>query len=709
MNKKPVRILIVEDESIVAMDLKNSLQVLGYQVVGAVCCGEDAIAQALAARPDLMLMDIMLKGEMDGVQAAEAIHAQLDIPVIFLTACADDATLQRAKVTGPFGYLLKPFEEWELRGHIEIALYKHEMEKRLRESEERYSLATQGANDGLWDWNLDSNEIYFSPRWKSMLGYEDGQMGSSPEDWLRRVHSGDAVQVREKLKEHILGKSSHFECEYRILDAAGAYRWVLCRGLAMRNSDGKATRFAGSQTDITDRKVYNPLTGLPNRILLMDRLERSLKRVKRQPSYAFAVIGLDMDDLKMVHDSLGHHVADHLLEEIAARIQGCLSSQDTVAHGGDYDFVLLRDEIKDAKDALQVAARLHREMERPFHVDGQTVYITATTGITLSTRDYTCPEEMMRDATTAMHRAKAAGKGRCEVFDRDMRASIVARIKLEADLRKAFEKCEFKVHYQPIVCLKTGRMAGFEALVRWQRSGGLLLPAEFLAHAESTDLILPLEHWVLREACSQLARWQSRFPSEEPLTVNVNLCAKHYSNSGLVMELKDILRRSGLDPKSLRLEITESALMEDTDTIARRLAEIRDLNIQIHMDDFGTGYSSLSYLHRFPITTLKIDRSFVSDMGLNGENWKIVQAIVSLAQNLGREVIAEGIENIMQVRMLQSLGCQYGQGYYLSKPIDPDGIETLIAGQSDWASALGVDISQALPFPAARDQSALIS
>ncbi len=707
MPRKPIRILVVEDESIVAMDLKNSLQVLGYEVVGTVCCGEDAIAKAMESRPDLMLMDIMLKGEMDGIQAAEAIHEHLDIPVIFLTACADDVTLQRAKITGPFGYLIKPFEEWELRGHIEIALYKHDMERRLRESEERYSLATQGANDGLWDWDLVSNLIYFSPRWKEMLGYEDGQVGSSPEEWFKRLHSADVNQVREKLDQHLMGKSSHFECEYRILDAAGTYRWVLCRGLALRDPAGKATRCAGSQTDITDRKVYNPLTGLPNRILLMDRLERAIKRMKRLSNYSFAVIGLDVSDLKMIHDSLGHLLADQLLAQVAGRIQGCLSMQDTVAHCGEYDFILLCEEIRDARDALQVANRLHRAMEQPFQVDSQTVYVAATTGITVSNRDTACPEELLRDATTAMHRAKAAGKGRCEVFDHDMRTAILARIHLEADLRKAFDRREFKVHYQPIVCLKSGRMAGFEALVRWQRPSGLLLPGHFLPLAESTDLILPLENWVLHESCCQLAKWQSLFRTDQPLTMNVNLCAKHYSSPDLVPELKDVLHHSGLEPQTLRLEITESTLMENSETIARRLSEIRGLNVQIHMDDFGTGYSSLSYLHRLPITTLKIDRSFVNDLGLNGENLKIVQAIVNLAQNLGREVIAEGIENITQMRMLQSLGCEFGQGYYLSKPLDPNAIEGLATGQNPWAAAVGVDISQYLPFAVKDPQASL--
>ena len=700
MASKQVRILVVEDETIVALDLKNSLKMLGYDVVGTACSGEEAIAKADQTRPDLVLMDIILKGKMDGVQAADSIRATLNIPVIFLTACADERTLQRAKVTEAFGYLLKPFEERELHGHIEIALYKHHMERALRESEERYSLATLGANDGLWDWNLESKEIYYSPRWKSMLGYEEAQIGRSPDDWFKRMHPADRAGVEKKLAQHISGLSSHFESEYRILDASGTYRWMLCRGLALRNSSGEAHRMAGSQTDITDRKVYNPLTGMPNRILLMDRLERSLKRILRQQTCSFAVIALDVDGLKMINDSLGYVLADQLLVQVARRIQGCLSSQDTVAHCGNDDFVLLLEDIKDARNATIAAARVLREMEQPFQLDGQTVYVTATAGITLGTKDCARPEELLRDASTALHRAKAAGKGRCEIFDRDMRAAAVARLKLESDFRKALDRHEFRVHYQPIICLRTGRLTGFEALVRWQRPSEMVFPGDFIALAESADLIVPLENFVLRTSCAQVAKWQSAQSPDDLLTLSVNLSAKHYSHPDLVKELKDILHSTGLAPGNLCLEITESVLMENTETITETLSGIQDLNVQVHMDDFGTGYSSLSYLHRFPIDTLKIDRSFVGNLGMSKETWKIVQAILQLAQNLGMDVIAEGIENLMQMRMLQSLGCQYGQGYYFSKPLDPREITSLLARQFPWAVAFDKSGGRVLPFAA---------
>ena len=675
------RILVVEDETIVSLDLQNSLKILGYKVVGAASNGPDAIAKAESARPDLVLMDIILKGDMDGVQTAEAIHARLNVPVIFLTACADEATLQRAKVTEPFGYMIKPFEERELHSHIEIALYKHRMEKQLRESEERYFLATQGSNDGLWDWNVQEQKIYFSPRWKSMLGYAESVIGTSPMDWLNRIHPSDREQVEKRIAQHLSGTNSHFESEYRILDAKGEYRWVLCRGLARRDDKGNAHRIAGSQTDITDRKVYNPLTGLPNRILFIDRLEYAMKRAKPQTK-AFGVAVIEVGDVKTIASSLGYVCADRLICEIARKIQGCLSANDTVAHFGNDDFVLLLEEVADGKSAAIAASRLQRELEKPSQIDGQPVYISPHTGITLCTHEYIHPEELVRDAYAAMQRAKAEGNGRFEIFDRKMRSSAIARLKLEADLRSALENEQFRIHYQPITCLKTGRLAGVEALVRWQRMGELLLPSDFLSIAESTDLLVPLERWVLKESCMQMARW--KLADEVPLTLNVNLCPKHYSDPNLVQEVREVLQRSGLAPQRLRLEITESALMNDTESLSKTLTDIRAMNVQLHMDDFGTGYSSLSYLNRFPINSLKIDRSFVGNLGLCEETWKIVQAIVNLGKNLEMELIAEGIENIMQLRMLQTLKCDYGQGYYFAKPLEPDEVKRLIAAPPPW-------------------------
>jgi diguanylate cyclase (GGDEF)-like protein/PAS domain S-box-containing protein len=425
------------------------------------------------------------------------------------------------------------------------------MEKQLRESEERYFLATQGANDGLWDWDLSGNKIYFSPRWKSMLGYEDGRIGSTPNDWFSKIHPADREQVEKGIGRHLNNKSSHFESEFRILDSDGVYRWVLCRGLARRDKNGKAHRFAGSQTDITDRKVYNPLTGLPNKILFIDRLEHLLRsrHPQRKP---FAVAVVEVGGLRTIASSFGYIFADRLLGQVAQIIQKCLSSNDTIAHFRNDDFGLILEQSQDAKQAANAASRLLRDLDRPFQIDGQSICVAAFVGITQCTHEYTCPDELIRDAYAAMHRVKDSGQGRVEIFDRKMRSSVVARLKLEADLRRAFEQNDFKIHYQPIVNLKTGALVGFEALLRWQKQNTLMYPEDFLSIADATGLLIPLERWVLIESCMQMAQWTAEH--DVPLTLNVNLCPKHYTNHSLIEELKQALQRSGLDPRLLHLE-----------------------------------------------------------------------------------------------------------------------------------------------------------
>jgi diguanylate cyclase (GGDEF)-like protein/PAS domain S-box-containing protein len=690
----PIRILVVEQDSGFALDLQSSLRKLGYEVIGIAPSGSEAITKAENTHPDLVLMDFILMGNMDGIQTADAIHTRLNVPVIFLADTPDEQILQRAKITQPFEYLIKPFSEHELHSSVEFALYKHRMEKQLSDSEERYSLATQGANDGLWDWNVQSKEINFSPRWKSMLGYNDFQIGGSPMDWFDKIHPADRERVEQKISSHLAGTSSHFESEYRILDASGTYRWMLCRGLARRDSKGKAYRIAGSQTDITDRKVYNPLTGLPNSILFMDRLEHALKSTKPHIK-AFGVAVIEAGNMKAIAADHGWIFADQVLCHIARKIQGCLSAQDTVAHFGEKDFMLLMEEVNDGKQAAMAASRLQRELEQPIQIDGKTVPIAPFIGITIRTRDYAYPDELIRDAYTAMQRVKDSGNGRIEIFDKKMRSSAVARLKLEADLRRALERREFSIHYQPIVHLTTGKVSGLEALVRWQHHSGLIYPKDFLSVIESMKLLVPLERWILINSCTQMAQWQVRYGAS--LTLNVNLCANHFEDPNLAKEVKEALRRSGLEPQCLRLEITESALIDNPDAVSRTLAQIRAMNVQLHLDDFGTGYSSLSCLNRFPISSLKVDRSYVGSLGLNDESLRIIQAISALGKNLHMDLIAEGIENITQLRLLQSLKCEYGQGYYFARPMEPDAIEKIVFGQLPWIVAFETDDAGKLP------------
>ncbi|MBV9866702.1 MAG: EAL domain-containing protein [Abitibacteriaceae bacterium] len=565
----------------------------------------------------------------------------------------------------------------------------------LRVAEERYALAVRGANDGLWDWNLQSNEIYYSPRWKAMLGYNDDEIGNSPEEWFKRIHPEDARRVRAELKQHLDGESPHFESEYRIFHKDGNIRWMLCRGLQVPGKAGQAARMAGSQTDITGRKeaeaklvhnaFYDSLTGLPNRALFMNHLEQAIGRAKRRPDYLFAVLFLDLDRFKNVNDSLGHTKGDELLKQVAQRVSECLRPGDTPARLGGDEFTLLLDDIHDVSDATRVADRFQRELAKPYELNGTEVFTNVSIGIALSTTHYDYPEDVIRDADTAMYRAKALGTGQHQVFDAAMHAHAVALLRLETDLRRALERQNFHVYYQAIVSLETGHIAGFEALARWQHpTRGLVPPGEFIAIAEDTGIIISIDHWVLREACRQTHAWQERYGFNPPLTISANLSSKQFAQADLVSQLERIIGSTDFNPGNLKLEITEGVIMQNTEAAAEMLLEMKKLGLQLSIDDFGTGYSSLSYLHQFPLDNLKIDRSFVNRIGPNGENSEIVRAIVTLAKNLGMKVIAEGVETADQLAQLRLLGCEYGQGYYFSKPITGEEAANLLAKNPQW-------------------------
>jgi PAS domain S-box-containing protein/diguanylate cyclase (GGDEF)-like protein len=688
-----VRMLVVEDERIVSMDLQRRLKAMGYEIAGAAVSGEEAIEKAEKLRPDMVLMDIMLDGELDGTQAAEIIRSRFNIPVIYLTAYADSATLERAKITEPFGYILKPFEERELHGHIEIALYKARMEKKLKDSEERYVLATMGANDGLWDWDLKSQSIYFSPRWKSMLGYNESEIGHHPREWFSRLHPEDRSRVKQQVAAHITGKAQHFESEYRILCKDGSYRWALTRGLALIDANGKAQRIAGSQTDITERKLYEPLTGLPNRILFADRIQSTLDR-GRSDSSRFAVLSIKIVDFKEVAN--GHNGdRDELFLQIAERAKEVLREGDTLAHIGEETLGALIVNVRDPSEANSLAARVLENLNRPFCVDVQRVYFQSSIGIAWS-GGYFSSEDLLRDSATAMGRASLSGRSGIEVFDEKMRHHVAVRVQKESDLRRAIEREEFQVYYQPIVSLDSGKLAGFEALVRWAHRDGLRLPADFIPLAEDTGLIIPIERFVLQNAIKQMREWNARLKLGPEITMSVNLSPQHYSEPDLVDEVKELLAATGFDPRMLKLEITESALMRDTEAVSRTLAQLDELNIKLAMDDFGTGYSSLSALHQFPIKTLKIDRCFVSNLGRRTESRKIVQAIVSLGRNLGMDVTAEGVENERQIVELQAFDCSHAQGFLFSKPMSREETSRLLAERKQWFTEGGIIVEDGL-------------
>jgi diguanylate cyclase (GGDEF)-like protein/PAS domain S-box-containing protein len=560
----------------------------------------------------------------------------------------------------------------------------------LKESEERYALAAQGANDGLWDWNLKSGRVYYSPRWQSMLGYEPGEVGDAPEAWLERIHPDDQGRVRADLEAHLAGLAPHFESEHRVRHRDGDYRFVLSRGLVVRDGQGQALRLAGSQTDITSRKraeeqilhdaLHDPLTGLPNRNLFLDRLGQAVGRRRRHGDYHFAVLFLDLDRFKVVNDSLGHLAGDALLTGLARRLIACVRAEDTVARLGGDEFAILLDDIEDARDATRVAGRIQEELKRPVTVEGHDVVSTASIGITLDDRRERRPEDLLRDADTAMYRAKERGRDRHEIFDDEMHARAVAALHLEGDLRRALERNGLALAFQPIVSLATGRPVGFEALVRWPHpERGFVAPDEFVPLAEETGLVLPLGHFVLREACRTAREWLDAAGAGPAPSISVNISAREFGQPGLVERIEGLLREHRLPPACLRLEITESLIMEDPDEAVVRCLALRELGIGIDIDDFGTGYSSLSYLRRFPVDSLKIDRSFVGGMEASAEDQEIVRAILGLAVALGIRTVAEGIETEEQLARLRQLGCALGQGYLFAAPLPASQALSLVA------------------------------
>ncbi|HJS29829.1 MAG TPA: EAL domain-containing protein [Anaerolineales bacterium] len=579
-------------------------------------------------------------------------------------------------------------EEANQRLQIQMAELETTREA-LQESEQRFSLAAQGANDGIWDWDIRTDQVYYSDRWKSMLGLAEAVLDPSIESWLGRIHRDDIGQVRADLHAHLEGATNLFESEHRILHKNGTYLWVLSRGLAVKDAGGVAYRMAGSQTDTTERKkaeeqllydaFHDSLTGLPNRALFIDRVGRAIERVKRLPNYRFAVLFLDLDRFKVINDSLGHSIGDQLLIGIARRLELFLRSIDTVARLGGDEFVILIEDIVELEDTSRVARRILDEVALPFYLDDQKVFSTVSIGVVHSIPTYERPEDILRDADIAMYRAKSLGRARFEIFESSMRASVIARLAVENDLRRAIGFQEFKVHYQPILDLKADRIIGFEALIRWDHPDrGLIPPEEFIPIAEETGLIIPIDWWVLRKAAEQLAAWQNEFPLDPPLTMSVNVSSQHFHQLDLVKQVENILEITGLDPRCLKIEITENVFMESETEEVPGISELRSMGVQLQIDDFGTGYSSLGYLQRFPIDTIKIDRSFVSRMEDDSTNAEIVRTILKLARELDMTTIAEGVETTEQMQQLKDLACEFGQGFLISHPVSQDEATLLI-------------------------------
>lgn len=683
MKGRPASLLVVDDEAMNRDMVSRRLLRQGCYSVDVAASGEQALHMVQNNRYDLVLLDQMMPG-LNGMEVLARIrqrHEPLQLPVIMVTALADSKHIIDALQCGANDYITKPLDFPVALARLEAQLSRKWAEEDLRESQERYALAARGANDGIWDWNLGAGAIYYSARWVAVLGHEVEEIGDRPEEWLERVHPDDAARLEAELSAHRDGITDHFHSEHRLRHKDGSFRWVLTRGLASRDTAGRAIRMAGSLTDITEGKVADALTGLPNRLLFNERLSRSIRRAReRGPSYA--VLFLDVDRFKLVNDSLGHLVGDQLLIGICQRLENCLCSTAAKARavpdptlsrlGGD-EFGVLLEAVSCRSDAELVAERILNALRLPLQLEGRNVYYaTVSIGIALGNEIYTSPDEVVRDADTAMYHAKLQGGSRVAVFDSEMRNRALARLRIESDLREAIERNEFRLQYQPVISLESLRIVGFEALLRWNHPVmGMVPPNEFVTIAEEVNLMSIIGAWVLEEACRDASRWSAQEAAAPPF-VSVNVSAKHLLCGSLVAEVDRALAKFALLPEQLRIEVTETALIGDLDVAEEVVLQLKERGVLVSIDDFGTGYAGLQYLRKLPVSTLKIDPSFVALMNDGEENFP--QAIVTLAHGLGLNVVAEGIESEEDLQRLQSMMCELGQGLYFAQPLDPEKI-----------------------------------
>jgi diguanylate cyclase (GGDEF)-like protein/PAS domain S-box-containing protein len=676
-DNRPVRLLLVEDDEddyVLTRELLADVKRTTFELEW-ISSFDEALAALATSTHDVCLIDYRL-GEHDGLELlAHARSLGVTAPLILLTGQGGGDVDLAAMRAGAADYLVKgaidaPLLERSIRYALEQSRTLHA----LRESEARYALSARGANDGLWVWDLRTDHVYYSPRWKSMLGHQEDEIGTSPDEWFSRVHPDDAEILRSAIDLHLRGETPHLESEHRMRCRDGSYRWMLSRGLAVRDAPGGATRIAGSQTDVTERKLaverlthdafHDALTQLPNRALFMDRLARAIEAHRRHPESLFAVLFLDLDRFKVVNDSLGHLLGDELLIAVAQRLSDLVRSSDSVARLGGDEFAMLIDGIDHEADAVRAARRIQDELLVPFRVGSHEIFTTVSIGIALSTTGYRDPQDVLRDADIAMYRAKARGKARHEVFDTAMHERTIELLGFETDLRRAIERGELRVHYQPMIQMSSGRVVGFEALLRWQRGATLISADAIIATAEETGLIVTIGEWVLQEALRQVRQWDG-------MDIHVNLSPRQLLQPDVVDRVAAAVAASGVAPERLHLEVTESVLIENAEAAAELLRALRDIRVRLSLDDFGTGYSSLSSLRQFPFDMLKIDRSFLLDADAARAD-EIVRTVAGLARALGMDVTVEGLETAEHVERMRGLGIQYAQGFYFARPLPPE-------------------------------------
>jgi PAS domain S-box-containing protein len=628
---------------------------------------------------------------------AVTVTVALTAGIVFLTFSEDQAGAAAQYWSDPKGWvrglaaLVLLFDIYTVYQHLQLQRIRRE----LADRDELFQLITENAADMIAVVDGEGHRLYNSPAYEKVLGYSAEELSSSSS--IDQIHPSDRERVTEAAAKARATRRGQ-RLEYRMRHKDGGWRILESTASPIQTAAG-SDRLVIVNRDITERKraeemlahnaFHDGLTDLPNRVLFVDRLQHALLRARRHSDYKFAVLFVDIDEFKVVNDSLGHSVGDELLVEVARRLSVSFRDTDTIARsadagnlgsqpgdslarlGGD-EFTVLLEDVFEPSDAIRVAQRIQEKLAVPFVIAKQQIVISSSIGVVLSSNSYSAPEDLLRDAELAMYRAKRTGKARCAVFDPAMHSSAVRRLTLETDLRRGLERGEIIVYYQPIVSLQSGKIAGFEALSRWRRPEGLVSPAEFIPVADQTGLILPINRALMRDAFQQLKVWQSQFSCDPPLAISVNISSRQFVEADLAEVIGGIIEQTATDPGTVHLEITETIAMGDADQAFKVLLQLKALGIHLSIDDFGTGYSSLSRLPRFPVDALKIDRVFIAQMNNDRDSYEIVRLIIMLAHNMGLKVVAEGCETEQQVAEIKRLGCEMAQGYLYSPPVAPE-------------------------------------
>ncbi len=721
------KILVVDDKPENLRLLADALGNQGYDVKGVIN-GEMALMVANKVIPDLILLDVVMP-DLDGYQVCQQLKANeatQNIPIIFLSASNNSVDRVKALSAGGVDYINKPFQidevllrirnqlqlqaaqkkilkfNTELEQRIQMRTaqlesanreLQHEVSERgeltklLQESEERLESILNSLEEVVWSAEVATDNLLFlNPAAEQVYGRPVDELLKNPNLRLESIHPEDRDRVKSSLA---CSANQSKNLEYRIVQPSGEIRWVWERSRLIYNQKGEANRRDGIISDVTERKKieaelsyeakHDSLTHLPNRAAFIERIERALEQSHRDPEYLFAVLFIDLDRFKIVNDSLGHQIGDELLISVAQILTDCSRKGDFVARLGGDEFTILLHKIQTIKEGNAIAQRINQQLGAPFYLQGHTVFTSASIGIVEADDKYQDIAEILRDADLAMYRAKSLGKARYEVFHPEMYAETKELLETENDLRKAIVQNQLVLHYQPIISLKTDTLYGFEALVRWQHpTKGLIYPDKFIAVAEETGLIIAIGEWVLKEACQQMRYWQSKYNNAADLKISVNIASQQIKDPNFLDTLDQTLSNTKFSGHCLHLEITETTLMDYQPETITLFEQIRARGIRLNIDDFGTGYSSLQYLKRFPINMLKIDRSFVQGMLDDRENFEIVKMIITLSRTLKISIVAEGIENLKQLKVLQTLHCELGQGYLFSKALDQESAELLI-------------------------------